>query len=204
MAEYIENMFSIPIFHLYADDWENKKESLIALSKLSQYDQKEGEGCRSDYYDKEKNYWEGLDSLISPEIQRFVDRTGENMRVQNYWFERSSKNQSHYVHNHGATGFSAIMFIDFDEDEHEATFFLSPFNEFKQGLHQTYQPRDIKSGSVLFFPSVINHFTLPNTSDSDRVILSWNMEHTNPMPFTPVVEEKEEEEKPPKLNITYV
>lgn len=175
MAEYIEPMFSVPIFHLYAADWEEKKQKLIDIASRAKFDRKEGEYCPSDYYDKQQSYWHELQPLITPEMQRFVDRTGDNFSVDRFWFERGDAGQCHLVHNHGATGYSAVMFIEFDEEEHEPTHFICPFNEFTQGLQQTYVPREIKSGSVIFFPSSIHHYTVPNQSEKPRLILSWNL-----------------------------
>ena len=35
------------------------------------------------------------------------------------WFERSAKNQRHSTHNHGACGYSAVLYVDFDPEVHE-------------------------------------------------------------------------------------
>lgn len=175
MAEYIENMFSLPIFHLYADDWEEKKQKLIEIASNARYDKKPGEFVSSDYFDKQKSYWNDLTELITPEIQRFVDRTGQDFVIDGAWFERATPGQCHIPHNHGATGFSAVMFVEYDEEEHEPTHFICPFNEFTGGLEKTYVPRDIRSGSVIFFPSAIHHYTVPNQSEKPRLILSWNL-----------------------------
>ena len=183
MAEYIEPMFSVPIFHLYAADWEEKKEKLIEIASRANFERKEGEYCPSDYYDEQQSYWYELQPLITPEIQRFVDRTGENFMVDRFWFERGGPGQCHLVHNHGATGYSAVMYIEFDEEEHEPTHFICPFNEFTQGLQQSYVPRDIKSGSVIFFPSAIHHYTVPSQSEKPRLILSWNLAYSKVIQF---------------------
>ena len=70
MAEYIENMFSIPIFHLYADDWENKKQKLIDIASRQQFETQPGEYCSSDYFNQKKTYLDELKPLINDEIQR--------------------------------------------------------------------------------------------------------------------------------------
>jgi hypothetical protein len=200
MSEYIENMFAIPIFHLYVDDWENKKQKLIEIANRQEYERKEGEYVDNDYYNPTKSYWEEIQPLLAIEIQRFVDQMDKNFTINRYWFERASRGQQHLPHNHGATGFSAVCYVDYDETEHTPTRFLSPFNEFDRGLQITYEPHDIKSGSMIFFPSSIHHFTTPCESDKERLILSFNL---TPHTFNfPLVQEPSFEE--PKLKINYI
>ena len=204
MAEYIENMFSVPIFHLYAADWEEKKQKLIDIASKSNFQAMKGEYCPSDYYDHKKTYWEELYPLITPEIQRFADRVERTFNVSRYWFERSGKGECHLPHNHGVCGFSAVMYIEYDENEHLPTHFIAPFNEFTEGLQQTYIPDHIKSGSVIFFPSSIHHYTVPSQSDKERLILSWNLDIPR-MSIDDLLPKKEEVvEERPKIKLNYL
>ena len=203
MSEYIEAMFSIPIFHLYADNWEEKKQKLIEIAARQQFETFPGEYCSSDYYNRERSYLEEVKPLISDEMQRFADRTQSQYIIPRLWFERGGKGDCHLPHNHGVCGYSAVMYIDYDEDEHLPTHFIAPFNEWTQGLQQTYIPRDIKSGSVIFFPSSIHHFTVPAKSDKERLVLSWNLETPKISPEELFVKEEVVEEKP-KIKLTYL
>jgi len=203
MAEYIENMFSIPIFHLYADDWENKKQKLIDIASRQPFETQPGEYCSSDYFNQKKTYLDELKPLINDEIQRFADRTKGRYMVPRIWFERGGKGDSHLPHNHGVCGYSAVMYIEYDENEHLPTHFIAPYNEWTQGLQQTYVPRDIKSGSVIFFPSTIHHFTVPSKSDKERLILSWNLE-TPRMSLDDLLPKEEVVEERPKIKLTYL
>jgi hypothetical protein len=178
MAEYHENMFSIPIFHFHVNDWEIKKEKIIDIaSKANMTKDIGGDYCSHDYFDNQQSYSHELMPLVIPESQRLVDHIGSDIRysVDRFWFESSSYGECHTPHNHGSTGFSAVMFVDYDEKEHEPTNFLCPFNNFLNGVDLKYIPPDITSGSVIFFPSAIHHFTTPNRSHKSRLILSWNM-----------------------------
>ena len=38
---------------------------------------------------------------------------------------------------------------------------------------------DVKEGDIVFFPSQLLHYANPNTSDKERVILSFNMMSIN-------------------------
>ena len=52
---------------------------------------------------------------------------------------------------------------------------MSPFPNFLTGLQLTYTP-EVDEGSIIFFPSYISHFTEPNLSDENRLIVSFNLQ----------------------------
>ena len=173
MSEYIEPMFAVPIFHLYAKDWDNKKVSLQDLSSHQDFKKDPGEYVPSDFRTPSVK-WELIEPLIRDELQKFKDQVKINLEVDSWWFEKGGKGDQHLLHNHGATGFSAVMYIDYDPEEHTPTQFVCPFNNVI-GWVDIYSPRDIRSGSVIFFPSYVHHYTLPCESVKERLVLSWNM-----------------------------
>ena len=173
MSEYIEPMFAVPIFHLYAEDWDRKKELLQALSSHQEFKKEEGEYVASDFRAK-KVEWTKIELVIRDELEKFKKQVNLPLQVDAYWFEKGGKGDQHLIHNHGATGFSAVMYIDYDEEEHTPTQFVSPFNNVI-GWVDVYSPSDIRSGSVIFFPAYVHHYTLPAESEKERLVLSWNM-----------------------------
>ena len=173
MSEYIEPMFAVPIFHLYAEDWDRKKESLLDISRKQKFRKDVGEYVKSDFR-APKADWSVIEPLIDDELRKFKDQVNIDLKVDAFWFERAGKGDQHLLHNHGAQGFSAVMYIEYDPEEHTPTQFVSPFDNII-GWVDIYSPRDIRSGSVIFFPSFVHHYTLPCDSDKERLILSWNM-----------------------------
>ncbi len=173
MSEYIEHMFAVPIFHLYAKDWDNKKESLRDLSRHQEFKKDPGEYVLSDFRTPSVK-WELIEPLIRDELQKFKDQVRINLEVDSWWFEKGGRGDQHLLHNHGATGFSAVMYINYDPEEHTAVQFVCPFNNVL-GWVDIYSPRGVQSGSVLFFPSYVHHYTLPCESDKERLVLAWNM-----------------------------
>ena len=173
MSEYIEPMFAVPIFHLYAEDWDRKKKLLQDISSQQKLKKDPGEYVKSDFR-AAKADWSVIEPLIRDELRRFKEQVKVDLQIDAYWFERAGKGDQHLLHNHGAAGFSAVMYIDYDPEEHTPTQFVSPFDNVI-GWVDIYSPRDIRSGSVIFFPSFVHHYTLPCDSDKERLILSWNM-----------------------------
>jgi hypothetical protein len=100
---------------------------------------------------------------------------GENYYIRNSWIEVASKGMDHQVHNHGGLGLSAIVYLDYNPKYHSPTGFISLTNHFDTGTSSLYFPNDIDDGSLVVFPSVVNHFSKRNDSDVPRTILSFNM-----------------------------
>lgn len=94
--------------------------------------------------------------------------------ITSMWFERSKKGDFHGVHNHGATGFSAVLYVDFDPGEHQPTVFHSPFVNPANGDSMSYEPV-VREGDLLVFPSFVMHEGPINLSEKERLIISFNI-----------------------------
>lgn len=181
MSNYSFDMFRVPFLHLNVEDWEQKKIKLKESFDSSVYENNEPDEHTTDYHYKVESGYKDKDvklieELFEKELRMFSEFFQfENIEVIISWFEISIKGQQHEVHNHGATGYSAVCFIDFDERYHKPTNFVSPFNDFLKGNALLYQPEQIEEGSLIFFPSAIHHFAPPNYSDVPRMILSFNL-----------------------------
>jgi len=178
-------MFNIPIAHFKVRNWEVKKSKLLETVDHSKVVYGCGSEIQTDFHSLYDNYTpretEGIEykakiqSIFSEELEMFCN----SFEFSRYsflgaWFEKASQNDYHSVHNHGPYGYSSVCFVEYDEDEHEATKFIAPFNHFITGLPLMYSPK-VQEGSIIFFPSCILHFTTPNTSLKERKILSFNI-----------------------------
>jgi hypothetical protein len=190
----IENIFQIPIGKYSIDDWENLNKTYALsqyansfIEEINKENISEGDNLYTDFMTNSKNnrvpqYINNMLGLFTKPAQNFFDDISSfspqigmyNWRVTSAWFEKLTSNQIHGAHNHGAIGFSAVLYIDFDSEFHRATTFLSPYGDFIGGVTQMYTPSDIKSGDVIFFPSFLNHYAPKNNSEKERVIFSCN------------------------------
>jgi len=181
MNDYLVDMFKIPLLHLEVENWNDKKKILKDLFDISLYKNTEPDEQTTDYFykvesgNKDKDL-ETIRSLFSPEIEKFRKCFSfEDVEMLVSWFEMSMNGQHHEVHNHGATGYSAVCFIDFDKKYHKPTNFVSPFNDFYKGNTLTFEPPNIHEGSLIFFPSCIHHYAPANHSNIPRMIISFNL-----------------------------
>lgn len=175
----IETAFAIPIFKYQIKNWEEKQKKLLTLHKKRSETyviaEEKDDHVLSDYHSLyDHDYWEEVALHLEEELEDFANTVEMHLQTNGYWFESAKKGMHHGVHNHGAIGYSAVLYIQFDEEQHKAVTFVSPFNNFINGEPSYYYP-EAKSGTLLFFPSSILHYTDPNTSDLERIVFSFNL-----------------------------
>ena len=182
--DYLIPLFSTPLLHLKVSDWEEKKKELLEIFEKRKSDPEAWQvGARrdsaldveTDYhhnYDNNLDYSEDITEIFQDELEILADTFQCSVEVCTTWFEKAKKGKMHQVHNHGISGFSAVCFIQFDHKKHTPTVFLNP-NLADVEIANALPPR-IREGSLIFFPSYLLHYTAPNESDTDRIILSFN------------------------------
>ena len=169
-----DNMFCIPLLQLECENWQVKKQQLKSLATSLKLE----DTTYTDYYTmlSEGGHNKNIPNIFKTELIKFKEFFNLNsMAITSSWFERSMKNHHHPVHNHGPIGYSTVCYVDYSEEDHTPVTFLSPFDNFTTGENMYYRPSEVREGTILFFPSVINHFTLPNTSEKERLIFSFNL-----------------------------
>ena len=183
--EYLIPMFSTPLLHLKVESWEEKKEELLRMYEKRKADKsrfKVATGSETsldvetDYHhnhDSGETYDEDIMDIFKEELEALADTFECSVEVCTSWFEKASTSKFHQVHNHGSQGFSAVCFIQFDPKHHTPTIFLNPNLADVETCNII--PPGIREGSIIFFPSYVLHYTAPNQSDVDRIILSFNI-----------------------------
>jgi hypothetical protein len=203
---FVIPMFSVPLCHIEVKDWKVKKQKLLNLRKYTQTNEEGNQSdvfdVTTDYHFNNMNgssYSIDIHMILEDEISLLQDmilhpNDFNNMvydilpwreesdgweyffKLENSWFEKASKSKQHSAHTHGPVGYSCVLFLDYDLEEHSPTVFLNPFFSSFFGCPPDYSPNHIvKEGSLICFPSPIVHYTHPNNSSKDRIILSWNM-----------------------------
>lgn len=156
------DIFKISIYQSIVNDWQQKKKYLhgnilSTLEKNNLFLNKFSEIFKDDLF------------LISKNFDL------EEYKIIDVWSISYKKYDYHQVHNHRTVGLTGIIYYEYDEIEHEPTFFISPFNDPIRDVSLIYKPQNIKSGSIIVFPSFLNHFSNPNKSDKERVIVAFDI-----------------------------
>ena len=123
-----------------------------------------------------KNYLSDVVEILQEELADLYCSAGFcNPIISQVWMQQYTKGCFMTPHNHGMTGFSAIYYIKFDPEEHEATRFIAPVSDFINGDNHEFRP-EVNKGTLIFFPSMLMHYVRPTQSDKPRAILSFNID----------------------------
>ena len=173
----IHSLFSIPIAHYEIENWRTNKERIMnALPQFGQEHIDSNLEQYTDFFHQDEQllpaYADTVIAIIEPYLADFTER--RRIEFTDMWAQTSYKSQRHSLHNHGHSGWSAVIYVDFDPQVHTATQFISPFNNPWSGRLQTFQP-PVKEGDMVIFPATVAHEALPNESDKPRTIVSFNL-----------------------------
>ena len=173
----IYSLFSIPIAHYEIENWRKNKERIMNALPAFQEEHLESNGEQyTDFFHQHEEmlpaYADTVISIIEPYLAEFTER--RRVEFTDMWCQTSHRGQKHGIHNHGHSGWSAVIYVDFDPRVHTATQFISPFNNPWSGRLQTFQP-PVKEGDMVIFPATVAHEALPNESDKPRTIVSFTI-----------------------------
>ena len=165
-------MLNIPFYHYKVNNWREKKEQLLDFVSTLSFKFKDQ---IADLYTTYGDQTSSIPlKILEDDIVKFTTEVKYSGEMDaDIWFQKYYENQFHSPHNHGAIGYSAVLYINFDKRIHEGTRFLAPFND-PDGNHIEFVP-DVDEGSFIFFPSYLQHYTLPNKSDNIRITMSMNI-----------------------------
>lgn len=184
---YIIPLYSVPLIHLKLNDWDVKKSILMEtyekISSIPDSFKQEGKETYQVYTDFHKAFIDKdfsttqiINEYFSEELGFISEIFNCSVQVNNSWFEKSTLHTQHTVHNHGNCGLSCVVFLKFDPKYHCPTVFVDPNLASDSPMAPlNTMPSGIREGSMIVFPSYLYHYTLPNQTDVDRIILSFNM-----------------------------
>ena len=171
-------MFEVPIIHYKIGDWRNNKKKILdALPRLNETMLESNGEVYTDFFlnyegDNLPPYADTIIDIIKPYLADFTDQ--RRVEFTDMWFQSAFKGQKHGVHNHGHSGWSSVIYVEFNPKIHTSTHFYSPFLNPWSGRLQTFTP-PVEEGDMIIFPATISHEALPNESDTKRTIISYNL-----------------------------
>ena len=176
---YVNPMFTVPIVYYPIENWsENKKKILDALPPEDDSQlEPNGTGLYTDFFVNGKvqqmpSYFNTVLDIIKPYLQSFMD--GNPVDFVEMWYQKYYNMVEHKAHTHGFTGWSSIIYVEFDPEIHESTKFFSPFRQPWDCDMETFQPK-VKEGDMILFPSSVLHEAPLTRTDTRRTIISYNI-----------------------------
>ena len=188
----VHDPFLLSCFQISVENWPEKKEKLLNLVDWKD-PQSNSSVFFSDYFknlqqpDKRPKYAKSFINILKPELNQFVNAVEQSpitrkfgqpkinlrMHIATLWAQRYTTTQNMQPHTHESVGYSAVLYAEFNEKEHEATEFFAPFKNVVDTMDYRWLP-EVKEGDILFFPSPLLHYSLPNRSKEPRTIFSFN------------------------------
>lgn len=176
MNDYYENMFHVPLVHVEVKNWKYKKKQILNIYQKAKLEQ-DGDEQKvfTDFHNDSFNFDGLVQELFDDELNILLNKLDiKTKNIVYSWFETSKVGNYHPLHTHGCYGYSAVCYVEYDKEVHEPTIFVAPFLNFWDGNVLDYIPK-VNEGSIIFFPSAIVHYTKPNYSEKERIILSFNI-----------------------------
>ena len=175
-------MFEVPYKRYSLENWEHTKGWIYDILKdhpLPITSRVMGDP-REDFWQNDKGHPEYMDeimTIVAETVGWFATNEGlsiDDFFICDMWHQVTDQFHSHRAHNHGATGFSANLYLNFVQGEHLPTRFYAPFNDFASGVSLDYMDLNADEGDIVFFPSAILHEAPINLFETPREIIAMN------------------------------
>lgn len=111
------------------------------------------------------------------------------VRINNAWINAYKTGQSHDLHDHLPSQFSAIHYLKYNPEVHTPTIFVNPYRQVSISSSPVLDTTDmskvppmwapqtfikVEEGDLVIFPSFFEHRVARQQSDEMRVTLSFN------------------------------
>ena len=129
------------------------------------------------YYNLE-NFWKELDFNVNQYCTNVFNIEDYRYKITNSWFSQFDKGDYGHTHNHGSTDLSGVYYCKTNGKDGNI-FFECPI----EGMHSShlfhkhirrweYEPA---VGKLILFPGFLRHGIFKNTTNNNRVSLSFNI-----------------------------
>lgn len=173
----------IPIHSQYVhiisvNDWDEKKKKLKQILDNTEYKRMNlNNGMAHFATDRgsKRDYADQFIQIFNDDLGQFGQELELNgFKIEDIWSVEYEKGDYHTVHTHGTVNWSGVLYVDYDENEHTGTHFVTEIVNPVTNSTMIHSP-NAKEGMLIFFPATMLHFTLPNESDKIRRIVSLDI-----------------------------
>ena len=106
-------MFNIKSYQYKLDNWKLKKQKLNEIiDKINFYQDKNSNLLTN--YGNDNNYEADVIQILKEDIIKFfIEANLYNPCVSSLWFQQYNNEQCHLTHNHGALGYSSVLYVNY-------------------------------------------------------------------------------------------
>jgi len=172
-------MFHVPLYSYQVENWERKKNDL--LFKIDQNDNfkyYELNEFKTDRHSIKNSYASDFETIFYDELNQFLrDADLTYLEIKDIWTLKYTKvSENHCPHNHSSTGYTGLLYLEYDPLVHEPTRFIGPWNNPVTDTTIISSIPDPNPGVIYIWPSFILHYVDGMKTDKLRMVTSWDME----------------------------
>ena len=194
---YLENMhlfFSTPVWIQQLNNFENINDELKSYIYQARKENPDGvkksnvNGWHSDGFDLKnqnlKNFITEISNIIGLAIKDMNwDLDAQTVRITNMWAIINKDRAFNERHHHGNSSLSAAYYVKAEKnagdiiffDPRQANVFHHPTAKKANNLNCQVQSITPKEGTLVLFPSYLEHKVGENQSGSERIVVSFNI-----------------------------
>jgi hypothetical protein len=170
-------MFETAIYQYPVENWDLKK------SEMKKFIYEENFIRNGFFFTDRKlannGYLNEFLHIFRDELKKFKNDIGvDELILTDTWAVKYSTGDFHPVHTHSSTGYSGILYLDYDEDEHSGTYFVNNQTDPITDL-TNYSLPAVHEGQMSIAPSNVLHFTFPNNSLKIRQVIGFDLKFKN-------------------------
>ena len=166
-------LFQTPYYQYSVSNWQEKKKQLLSLLDNGKF-----KYCDQFFSDRSQNsntYLKDFTNIIQTELENFRLELGlSTIFVTDVWTVKYKTGDFHAPHTHSSFGYSGVLYLDYDQYQHTGTCFVNPITNPITDLTDGMAPT-VYEGDIVLTPSNILHFTYPNKSIKDRIIMGFDI-----------------------------
>jgi len=166
-------LFKIDYWTTPVLDFKNKK---IQLQKIIKSFPEKRHGIQTFATNRQSNrsgLKEKFTNICSEELNMLTQKLKKDIELEDIWSVSYKSGEYHSIHNHGSTGLTGIIYLEFDETN-PATTYIQPWNNIVSDT-TLYYNMPAYEGLMVIVPKFVSHFTKPNKSKKIKRIISFDM-----------------------------
>jgi len=174
----ISALFLVPIFRYEVTEWERKKKALLSRINRNKFDYYGLNDFQTDRHSEKNRYALDFENIFSEELEQFKKESDlKYLRVTDIWtLKYTKRSENHCPHNHKSTGYTGLLYLEYDDKVHEPTKFIGPWNDPVTDKTQLSQIKNPKPGVIYIWPSALVHYADGMKTNKLRMVTSWDME----------------------------
>ncbi len=171
-------LFYVPLYVYEVQEWDRKKQALLSRIKNNTFDYHGIADFQSDRNFQKNKYALDFEGIFCDELEQFKKEAHlQYLKVKDVWtLKYTKKNENHCPHNHSSTGYTGILYLEYDPKVHEPTKFIGPWNDPVSDTTQLAMLPDPKPGVIYIWPSSVLHYADGMKTNKLRMVTSWDME----------------------------